>query len=420
MKYQIIKPIDSDWNTFGKVLRDIQFDTRQIMNKTIQLCWEWHGFSADYKAANEVYPKARDILGYSGIDGYCYDKLKSVFTKHNTGNLTTSINKAVQRWKTDLKEIILGNKSIASFRSNVPIDLHNKSISLTKDGSNYYADLSLASKTYKNELQRKSGQFRVLINEGDKSSKVILDRCINGIYKVSASQIVMKDRKWLLYLAYTFSAVQNNIDSDTILGIDMGIKYPVYMAIYGTPIRTKIDGGEIESFRKQVEKRRFDLQRQGRYCGDGRKGHGIKTRIKPIESEKAKISNFRNTVNHKYSRYIIDFAIKYNCGMIQMEDLSGISTDNRFLKNWTYYDLQQKIKYKAEEVGIQVKMVKPHYTSQRCSKCGYIDKENRPEQEVFECKSCGFRANADYNAALNIATPNIDNLILESVKKCEI
>lgn len=211
MKYQIIKPIDSDWNTFGKVLRDIQYDTRQIMNKTIQLCWEWYGFSAEYKAVHEVYPNTREILGYSGIDGYCYDKLKSIFTKHNTANLTTSINKAVQRWKTDLKDIISGNKSIANFRSNVPIDIHSKSITLIKDDC-YYVSLSLVSNSYKKELNRKSGRFNVLINEGDKSSKTILDRCLGGTYKISASQIVMKDKKWLLYLAYSFSTDQKRLD----------------------------------------------------------------------------------------------------------------------------------------------------------------------------------------------------------------
>ena len=61
------------------------------------------------------------------------------------------------------------------------------------------------------------------------------------------------------------------------------------------------------------------------------------------------------------------------------------------------------IEYKAERVGIKVKYVDPAFTSQTCSKCGYVDKENRIAQDKFECKKCGFTLNADHNAAINIA-----------------
>jgi len=73
--------------------------------------------------------------------------------------------------------------------------------------------------------------------------------------------------------------------------------------------------------------------------------------------------------------------------------------------------LQQKIKYKAEAVGIEVRMIDPKYTSQRCSKCGHIAEGNRPTQAEFQCQQCGFKTNADYNAARNIATPGIEEII---------
>ena len=42
------------------------------------------------------------------------------------------------------------------------------------------------------------------------------------------------------------------------------------------------------------------------------------------------------------------------------------------------------------------------YTSQTCNVCGYIDKNNRPNQYTFKCKNCGHTDNADFNAAKNI------------------
>ena len=51
----------------------------------------------------------------------------------------------------------------------------------------------------------------------------------------------------------------------------------------------------------------------------------------------------------------------------------------------------------------RVEKVKPHYTSQRCSACGQVDRDSRESQAVFRCTACGVAANADVNAAINIA-----------------
>ena len=51
----------------------------------------------------------------------------------------------------------------------------------------------------------------------------------------------------------------------------------------------------------------------------------------------------------------------------------------------------------------RVEKVKPHYTSQRCSACGQVDRDSRESQAVFRCTACGYACNADVNAAMNIA-----------------
>jgi putative transposase len=50
-----------------------------------------------------------------------------------------------------------------------------------------------------------------------------------------------------------------------------------------------------------------------------------------------------------------------------------------------------------------VEMIKPQFTSQRCSACGRVDRDSRTSQAVFRCTACGFAGHADVNAALNIA-----------------
>ena len=50
----------------------------------------------------------------------------------------------------------------------------------------------------------------------------------------------------------------------------------------------------------------------------------------------------------------------------------------------------------------RVVKINPAYTSQRCSACGIVDRQARESQAAYRCRSCGYAANADVNAARNI------------------
>ena len=62
--------------------------------------------------------------------------------------------------------------------------------------------------------------------------------------------------------------------------------------------------------------------------------------------------------------------------------------------------LVQRLENKAPG---RVERVGPAFTSQTCSVCGHRAPENRESQAVFRCRACGHQANADVNAAVNIA-----------------
>jgi len=73
---------------------------------------------------------------------------------------------------------------------------------------------------------------------------------------------------------------------------------------------------------------------------------------------------------------------------------------NRGILAWGWGLLVRRLEDKAPG---RVEKVKPHYTSQRCSACGQVDRGSRESQAVFRCTACGFAGNADVNAAINIA-----------------
>ena len=429
----ISKTVDKDgkeipYKDICHTLWDLQRHTREIKNKAVQYCWEWQGFASDYKKKIGEYPKERDflvkrddakgVLKDYAIDGYIYDKLKD-YPLYSGNNSTTS-RSVVQDFKNAQKEILKGEKSILQYKSNQPLDLHKKAIKLEydKDKNKFYVSLSLLNKNGK-KTYGISTSFLFEIMVRDKSTRTILERCYDNIYGISASKLIynQKKKQWFLNLAYSFDSVKNSLDENKILGVDLGVVCPVVASVNGDYDRLSIKGGEIEQFRKKIEARKYSICRQRPNCANGSIGHGYETRMKPALKISDKVARFRDTFNDKVSRSVIDYAINKNCGVIQMEMLKGITSDAEpFLKNWSYFDLQQKIEYKANEKGIKVVYINPKYTSQRCSKCGYIHRESRLNQATFKCVECGFEANADYNASQNIGIQNIDKIIEENLK----
>lgn len=71
---------------------------------------------------------------------------------------------------------------------------------------------------------------------------------------------------------------------------------------------------------------------------------------------------------------------------------------NRAILNVGWYQIETMLYYKANRLA----KVDPRFTSQTCSCCGAADSRSRKSQASFVCSACGFRANADHNAALNI------------------
>ncbi len=82
----------------------------------------------------------------------------------------------------------------------------------------------------------------------------------------------------------------------------------------------------------------------------------------------------------------------------------GRRKQRRAMSNWSFSQLQDFIAYKAAYQGIKVEFVDARYSSQACSRCGFIDKRNRVSQSEFSCKHCGHQQNADLNAADNLAS----------------
>lgn len=405
------------------VMFQLQRETRAALNAMSSEYKVYLDRYMEYKEQYGEYPKSDVVKSWCNGKSLA-TKLYQVGmkkTRYLVSNSVSSMSNIVaSAWNRRMKEFMKGEAAIPSFGKNQPLQIPAKYVVIANDAGTISIRISLLSKEGKKELGLSAGSFLFKLYDKDRSTRAIIDRCISGEYKAGKVELKYNDRKkmWFCHMAFSFPDADTNLDPERILGIDLGVVNVACYKVGGERGAKFIKGGEVEHFRATVQARKRSLQQQRPYAGDGAIGHGYATRMKPVLNIRDKEARFRDTYNHKISRAIVEYAYKNGCGTIQMEDLTGISTEHKFLKDWPYFDLQMKIEYKAKEHGISVIKVPAYYTSQRCSRCGCTCEENvHDNYRRFTCVDCGYDADSDYNAAVNIATKGIGDIINSECKK---
>ncbi|WP_270313614.1 RNA-guided endonuclease InsQ/TnpB family protein, partial [Bifidobacterium adolescentis] len=202
-------------------------------------------------------------------------------------------------------------------------------------------------------------------------------------------------------LTLTFRIPKAEPAEGKVLGVDLGMHAPYKDS----------EGGEYRYPQVQRVRRRYAYDRRTLQEKGTRSAH---RRLKAIGRREER---FIRDVDHRAAKRLADTP---GIGVMAFEDLSQIRRLARkgtrtgrhrrnMLNQWPFSQLQEFAAYKAAAKGIQVVMVDPAYTSQRCNRCGYVDKGNR-DRARFDCLNCGHSDDADHNAALNIRDRAIQSL----------
>ena len=427
-----------DKKTYFEELRKKQYDTYRACNTAMTMYYVDAMQDRIIKDAGLPKVEDKDLYGKT-FRNYVEGQIKEIM--HNPSSYIASEVNAfvISKFNTDKKNGLLkGDMSLASFKRDIPVMTRNEGYRILKQDKGYFLKFILFTKeefeSFGVEDYKRGDGILLEIVKPDSSRQSILDRIISKEYKQGNLKLQYNKRKnkWYALISFTFeSTLPATANRDNILGVDLGISKVAFINVYN-PVKNEyekmyfkdryIDGAELIKFRQKTEARRREYAIASKFASKNATGHGYKRRMQKYLEVGDKIKRFRDTANHKYSRWIVDMALKYNCGLIQMENLTGFSNaqEESLLRNWSYYDLQNKVKYKAKEVGIEVNLINPKYTSKRCSICGCIDSANRDckaAQDKFKCVECGFEANADDNASRNICIPEIEKIINKEAKK---
>lgn len=226
------------------------------------------------------------------------------------------------------------------------------------------------------------------------------------IYKFGTAKLVNKHGKYYLHIPVTYDVEEFDVSKVTnVVGIDRGINFVV--ATYDSKQKSGfVNGRTIKQKRANYSKLRKELQM--------RRTPSSRRRIKAIGQRE---NRWMQDVNHCISKALVDNNPKHT--LFVLEDLSGVRnatervrTKDRYVSvSWSFYDLEQKLIYKAKQNQSTVIKVDPRYTSQCCPMCGHIERSNRDKRlHLFCCKNCGYKSNDDRIGAMNLHRMGINYL----------
>ena len=145
-------------------------------------------------------------------------------------------------------------------------------------------------------------------------------------------------------------------------------------------------------------------------------GHTLNSIVKKISRKRKGSKTFWKAKEHQknYINWSINQLNFSNIKEIRLEKISNFRYKKNVGKLLNHFGeklIRSKLIDKAQQSGVLIVEQQSAYRSQRCSKCGYVDRRNRNSKN-FSCKHCSFQADADLNASLNheINLPSSENI----------
>jgi IS605 OrfB family transposase len=212
-------------------------------------------------------------------------------------------------------------------------------------------------------------------------------------YPVDTADLINRDGVWWLHVVVTVPAPAVE-PTDEVVGVDLGLAQPAV---------TSNNHFLGKRGWKDVEGRLFHLKRK-------LQRRGTKSAKRHLRKVRGKQARFRRDCDHVLSKQIVRAA--QPGATIVLEHLTDIRKRSKIRKrtktsrrvhSWSFAQVKGFVEYKAEGRGCMVAGVDPRHTSQTCSCCGHVARNNRRSRGRFVCRRCGYELHADLNAARNIA-----------------
>lgn len=297
---------------------------------------------------------AKDEAGIlnTSKDNTTYRLLSENFKGDCPMGMLSGLNQVIAKtYKKESKDIWMGKRSIRSYRNNIPMPVR-------------FADISRWEKTkdcnYKFFVYGTS--FKTWFGKDFSGNEEIMDRAMNGDYKLCDSSIQFDGKKMFLLAVFSFDKDKVDLDKGKVADCHLSLQYPIVIKEKKDKMFTIGSAEEYLHQRLAIKGAMRRIQKAARYNNGGR---GRERKLQALDRFEKAEKNYVTNRMHNYSRELIKYCLKRGIGKIVLNNYSDVqgkthedSDEGKFLlASWSYYNLSDKIKYKAGLVGIDVEVL---------------------------------------------------------------
>ena len=224
------------------------------------------------------------------------------------------------------------------------------------------------------------------------------------------------NRYYVSVIIDTENTSQENMNQG--IGIDLGIKDfatcsgldKPYKNINKTQRVRKLEKKLLREQRKLSRKYESLKLRNKKEKGEATR-QNIQKQIVKVQILHQRLANIRTD----YINKVVSSVVRNKPQYITIEDLniSGLMKNKHLSKavaQQKFYEFRNKLTNKCHALGIELRIVNRFYPSSKlCHSCGSIKKDLKLKDRIYKCE-CGYVADRDYNASLNLRDAKIYNI----------
>ena len=223
-------------------------------------------------------------------------------------------------------------------------------------------------------------------------------------YMIRSGTVSVKAGRFYVSVLVEIPDVNIDNNSNEGIGIDLGLK-DFAIVSNGKTYRNINKSAGLKKLEKQLIREQRSLSRKYENLKKGES-----TQRANIQKQRLKVQKLHHKMDNIRTDYMnktIAEIVKTKPSYIAIEDLNvkGMMKNrclSKAVASQKFYEFRARLKAKCDENGIELRIVDRFYPSSKtCHHCGSVKKNLKLSDRIYRCE-CGYVADRDFNAALNL------------------
>ena len=223
-------------------------------------------------------------------------------------------------------------------------------------------------------------------------------------YMIRSGTVSVKAGRFYVSVLVEIPDINIDNNSNEGIGIDLGLK-DFAIVSNGKTYRNINKSAGLKKLEKQLIREQRSLSRKYENLKKGESTQRANIRKQKLKVQKLhhKMDNIRTDHINKTIAEIVKTKPSY----ITIEDLNvkGMMKNrclSKAVASQKFYEFRTRLKAKCDENGIELRVADRFYPSSKtCHHCGSVRKNLKLSDRIYRCE-CGYVADRDLNAALNL------------------